>query len=417
MSNTSQLKIAVSEIQTQPQHHLPKLPSHESYQFHSMIKPSGSQCNIDCQYCFYLHKEQLLDQPSNPRMSDTLLEQHIRQYIDAQTGSEVVFSWQGGEPMLMGLDFYKQVVKLQNKYKKPEQAIYNDLQTNGLLIDEKWCQFLKEQQFLVGLSIDGSAKFHNEYRRTNNDKPTHHLVMRAIALLHQYGIPFNALCVVNAYNSQYPLEVYRFLRDEVSPKMIQFSACVEPLDFKTSAPDYLNDKTTSQTTDKVTHWSVTSQGWGKFLATVWDEWLAYDYGEVFVDQFENTVSQIFGYGAQKCTTAQICGKALAIEHNGDVYSCDHFVYPEFKLGNINDTHEGDLAFSKKQEQFAFAKYQKLTTYCQKCPYLQLCWGECPKNRFTSTPDGEQGLNYLCQGLKIFYQKVVADYPVLSGRLQ
>ena len=413
MSNHNQSRIAVSEVQTQPQHHLPKLPNNESYQFHSMIKPSGSQCNIDCQYCFYLHKEQLLEQPKMPRMSDDVLEQHIRQYIDAQTGSEVVFSWQGGEPMLMGLDFYKRVVTLQNKYKKPDQAIYNDLQTNGLLIDEKWCAFLKKHRFLVGLSIDGSAKFHDQYRRTNNDKPTHYLVMKAVALLRQYHIPFNALCVVNSYNSQFPLEVYRFLRDDVAPKMIQFSACVEPLDFKTSAPN----TSTPQTNQQVTHWSVTSQGWGEFLTAIWDEWLMYDYGEVFVDQFENTVSQIFGYGAQKCTTAQICGKALAIEHNGDVYSCDHFVYPEFKLGNINKSHEGDLAFSKAQQQFAFDKYQKLTTYCQQCPYLQLCWGECPKNRFISTPDGEKGLNYLCQGLKTFYQKVVSDYPVLSTRLQ
>ena len=417
MANINQSRITVSEILTQPQHHLPDLPHNESYQFHSMIKPSGSQCNIDCQYCFYLHKEQLLEQPKTPRMSDDLLEQHIRQYIEAQTGSEVVFSWQGGEPMLMGLDFYQRVVELQAKYKKADQTIYNDLQTNGILIDEKWCEFLKKHQFLVGLSIDGSAKFHNKYRRTNNDKSTHHLVMRAVALLRQYDIEFNALCVVNAYNSQHPLEVYRFLRDDVAPKMIQFSACVEPVDFKTSGPNYLKDQATQQADNQVTHWSVTSQGWGNFLADIWDEWLAYDYGEVFVDQFENTVSQIFGYGAQKCTTAQICGKALAIEHNGDVYSCDHFVYPEFKLGNISDIHEGDLAFSKEQEQFAFAKYQQLTKYCQQCPYLQLCWGECPKNRFISSPDGEKGLNYLCQGLKIFYQKAVSDYPVLSARLQ
>jgi len=405
-------KIAVENIPVSPP--LKLVHSNEPYQFHSMVKPSGAQCNIDCEYCFYLYKQDYLHQPKYPRMEASVLELHIRQYIEAQTGSEVVFSWQGGEPTLMGLDFFKRIIDLQEKYKKPNQQIFNDLQTNGLLLDGEWCAFLKANHFLVGLSIDGPEHLHDIYRRTKNDKPTHHLAVKAIELLRQYQIEFNALCVVNNLNAKHPLEVYRYLRDVIRPKMIQFSAGIDPVE-----PEWITKPKAAaakKSDVSVSRWTVPSADWGTFLSIVWQEWLTQDYGDVFVDQFENVISQLFGFGPQKCTTGQICGKSVAVEFNGDVYSCDHFVFPEFKLGNIKDVHQGDLVFSKKQEMFAYAKYQTLPKYCQRCDFLQLCWGECPKNRFIKTPEGEAGLNYLCAGLKFFYRQVVSDQDVLMQYL-
>ncbi len=397
-----------SAVADGPSLKLPSLPKGDFYRFHAMVKPSGSQCNLDCAYCFYLHKEDLLRQPKKSRMSEALLEQHIRQYIEAHSGPEVVFSWQGGEPTLMGLDFFVRVIELQTRYRKPGQAIENDLQTNGILLDDAWCNFLKQNNFLVGLSIDGPAVLHDEYRYSKGGTPTFERVMAAVALLHQYQIPFGALCVVNRKNAKRPTDVYRFLRDQVRPRIIQFIPCVEPLDFRTAAP--------GSAESSVTDWSVAAQDWGYFLGRIWDEWLRRDYGKVFVDQFENVISQMFGHGAQKCVSSQICGKALALEHNGDLYSCDHFVYPEYKLGNILQTHEGDLAFSEQQKKFAYAKSDTLPQYCRSCSYLDLCWGECPKSRFLRTPDGEAGLNYLCTGLKQFYAKATSARAELARRL-
>ncbi|WP_199174054.1 anaerobic sulfatase maturase [Moraxella sp. RCAD0137] len=387
-----------------------------------MIKPSGSQCNIDCEYCFYLHKENLLNQPKSPRMSDAVLEQHIVQYINAQTTDEVVFTWQGGEPTLMGLAFFKKAVELQKRHAKPNQRILNDLQTNGLLIDDEWCQFLKAENFLVGISIDGPKPLHDKLRVTKNGKPTFDYVKKAINLLHQYQIPFHALCVVNHYNAQAPLEVYRFLRDEVRSRMIQFLSAVAPVDFDTQATLYMraspdaNERRIHTHASCVTDWSVTPDDWGRFLVTVWHEWLANDYGKVFVDQFENTISQAFGLGAQKCTTAPICGKALAIEHNGDVYSCDHFVYPEYRLGNITQIDESKLTFSQQQASFGYAKHLNLPSDCKRCKFLKLCWGECPKNRFIADSDGTHRLNYLCTGLKTYFSQVAQDLPTIHSRL-
>lgn len=351
-------------------------------------------------------------------MDARILEAHIRQYIEAQTGKEVTFTWQGGEPTLMGLDFFRKVVELQKKYAKPNQSIYNDLQTNGLLLDDDWCRFLKNHDFLVGISIDGPQELHDYARKTKNQKSTYDHVMRAIDLLHQHEIPFHALCVVNNHNARHPLAVYRFLRDQVRPRMIQFLSAVERVDHKSSAPGYmLHEPATTPTAAQVTPWSVGSEDWGTFLSTIWKEWIQRDYGKVFVDQFENVISQILGFGPQKCTTAPICGKALALEHNGDLYSCDHFVYPPYKLGNIFNTHEGDLVFSKKQHEFAYAKHKQLPEFCKKCSYLDLCWGECPKNRFITTPENTPGLNYLCAGLKIFFQTATSNAEWLRVRIQ
>lgn len=513
-----------------PELKLPVLPAGDHYAFHTMVKPSGSQCNIACSYCFYLHKAELLGQPKQPRMDEAVLAEHVRQYIEAQTGPEVVFTWQGGEPTLMGLDFFKQVVALQRQHARPGQRVLNDLQTNGLLLDEDWFRFLKAHDFLVGISIDGPAGLHDQLRQARNGKPTFLHVMRAIEGLRAHGIPFNALCVVNRINAKEPLRVYRFLRDEIRPRMIQFLSAVEPLDFRQVAPGFwgrlgkgagglagaspsgmpservdagalhgggaaaevgdldaadasrfdpsmrlhagrrripvqlipsgVAESSEARSSGRgyaarrladardaggiperagcaeerdamfpvsggqfaiaavgVTDWTVEPLAWGEFLSTIWREWLLRDFGRVFVDQFENTLSQALGHGPQKCTTSPICGKALAIEHNGDLYACDHFVYPEYRLGNIREVHQGDMAFSERQRDFGYAKHKSLPAHCRRCSYLQLCWGECPKNRFINTPDGEPGLNYLCAGLKRFYRQVADDLPTVRARLQ
>lgn len=399
----------------------------QTYRYHAMLKPSGAQCNLDCSYCFYLHKQDMLHQPKIPRMAESMLELHIKQYIEAQTGSEVVFSWQGGEPTLMGLEFFQRVVELQKKYAKPYQTIENDLQTNGILLDEDWCAFLRKNNFLVGLSIDGPADLHDIHRYNKGGQSTHRKVMHAVQLLHQYHIPFNALCVVNRDNSKRPLDVYHFLRDYVQPRMIQFIPGMESAQFQNVAPGHWKQKDLPKlgssaaqpgTVDSmVTDWSIAADDWGIFLSTVWKEWLEHDFGQVFVDQFENITSMMLGYGAQKCVSGQICGKSLAIEHNGDLFSCDHFVYPEYKLGNIQDIHQGDLVFSERQKEFAYAKSNSLPTYCRKCPYLQLCWGDCPKDRFLKTPDGEAGLHYLCSGLKKFFHTATTSKHEIVKRLQ
>lgn len=409
-----------------PELKLPALPTGDVYRFHTMVKPSGSQCNLDCSYCFYLHKEDLLQQPKTPRMSDSLLEAHIRQYIEAQTGNEVIFSWQGGEPTLMGLDFFRRVVELQEQYRKDGQRIENDLQTNGILLDDEWAQFLKQHDFLVGLSIDGPAELHDRHRYSKGGKPTHERVMAAVKLLHRHQIPFSALCVVNRDNARRPIDVYRFLRDQVGARSIQFIPCVESRDFHSVAPwrwqvgtlPVLGDARArpGSTDSVVTDWTVDPDDWGYFLCRIWDDWFKHDFGRVFIDQFENVVSMMFGGGSQKCVTSRICGKALAVEHNGDLYSCDHFVYPEYRLGNILQTHEGNLAFSDTQKRFAFAKSDSLPEYCRSCRYLEFCWGNCPKDRFIRTPDGETGLQYLCVGLKRFYRKASLARSELSKRL-
>lgn len=396
------------------------------YRYHVMIKPSGAQCNLDCSYCFYLHKQDLLAQSKTPRMSASMLDLHIQQYIEGQTGEEVVFSWQGGEPTLMGLDFFKRVVALQKKYAKPQQRIENDFQTNGILLDDAWCEFLSQHQFLVGLSVDGPAELHDLHRYHKNGAGTHAKVMRAAQLLHAHKIPFNALCVVNRQSAQQPLRVYRFIRDQIRPRMIQLIPGVESVSFKYTAPGYWDPDTLPMLASPSTHpshenavvtdWSIPAEDWGHFLSAIWAEWLEHDFGRVFVDQFENVVSMMHGMGAQKCVSGKICGKSLAIEHNGDLFSCDHFVYPEYKIGNIQDTHQADLVFSEQQKKFALSKYKSLPRYCQSCDYLAYCWGDCPKDRFLKTPDGEAGLHYLCAGLKLFFATALASQRQISQRL-
>jgi len=401
-----------------PKLELPPLPKGRNYRFHTMVKPSGSECNIDCDYCFYLHKADLLDHAPQSRISDGLLEQHIRQYIESQTGEEVVFSWQGGEPTLMGIDFFKRVVQLQKQYAKPGQRIENDLQTNGIALDAEWIEFLKQNHFLVGLSIDGPQDLHDVCRKTRAGNPTFEYVLKAAKLLREADVPFAVLCVVNRANAKHGKRVYRFLVDELGAKRVQFNPAVEPKHFKEEAPskaDFSHAPMQDAPSAKpghplsiVTEWSVDPDEYGQFLCDVWDDWLATDFGKIHVNLFETAVAQAAGMPAQTCTQAEFCGKGLAVEHDGEVYSCDHFVYPQYRIGNINETHLGDLAFSATQEKFGMDKRNTLPKQCKECDYLKMCWGECPKNRLIRTKEGETGLNYLCSGLLKFYKHIDPD---------
>ncbi len=386
--------------------------------FHAMAKPGGSICNLDCDYCYYLSKETLPNGPGAARMSDEVLEAYIQQYIAGITGSEVVFSWQGGEPALLGLDFYRKVVALQKKHAKPFQVVQNDLQTNGTLLDEEWVAFLKENRFLVGLSIDGPREIHDKYRVTKGRKPTFEKVFAAAKLLKRYGVPFNTLTCINRYNARKPLDVYRFLRGEVGSTYIQFIPIVEHKKFERVAPQ-LWDLTKlpkdgepqarpGQPDSVVTDWSVDPDDWGYFLSKVFDEWSHRDIGKIMVNHFETLVSQHMGLGSQLCVYSEYCGKAVAVENDGSVYSCDHYVYPEYRIGNLKTGRLDEMIFSRDQVKFGFAKKETLPQYCLKCPFLSDCWGECPKNRLIRTPDGEPGLNYLCRGFKQFFAHALPE---------
>lgn len=382
--------------------------------FHVMAKPAGPLCNLGCTYCFYLHKENLLSTSNNWRMSDEVLDEFIRQYIEEQEHDEIIFSWQGGEPTVCGLDYFNKIVALERKY-MGNKTIQNDLQTNGTLLDDNWCTFLRDHNFLVGLSIDGPEELHNIHRLSKSGKPSFDQVFNTVELLHKYDVPFNALVTLNRDNTKYPLDVYRFIRDKVEPRAIQFNACVEAKPFKQSAPPYwdamefpiLGDQKCSpeDPSSIVYGWSVDSDDYGKFLCDVFDEWYTNDVGKTFVYNFECVLALSMGIHGYMCVFDQICGKGLAIEHDGKVYSCDHFVYPEYHLGNINETSLGRMILSQQQKQFGFNKTYGLPQYCRDCEYLQLCNGECPKNRFLRTPEGEPGLNYLCSGLKKYFKHI------------
>jgi uncharacterized protein len=397
-----------------------KLPNNEwrpppgvKRRFHAMVKPIGSTCNLDCAYCYYLSKEKLLDQHPGRRISDELLESYIRQYIVGQDADEVVFSWQGGEPTLLGIDFFRKVVELEKKYKKANQRIENDLQTNGTLINEEWCKFLYENKFLVGLSIDGPKELHNAYRITKGGEPTFDKVFAAAKLMKKHGVKFNTLTVVNRVNAKRPLDVYRFLRKEIGSTYMQFIPCVEPKGFQTTAPQYwriasmpVMGSTAARPGSEdsvVTDWSVDPEDWGTFLSRCFDEWYSKDVGEVLVNLFETAFAKTLGMPSQICVFGEFCGKGLAVECDGSVFSCDHYVYPEYRMGNIAEKPISEMVFSGRQKDFGFAKRDTLPNYCRQCQHLKMCWGECPKNRIIKTPDGEMGLNYLCSGLKRFFE--------------
>ncbi len=405
----------------------PSLVSSQGRRFHVMVKPGGSTCNLDCDYCFYLSKETLPGGPGTGRMSDEVLERLIRQYIDGVTASEVVFSWQGGEPTLLGLDFFRKVVALEQKYAKPGQKIENDLQTNGTLLNEEWCAFLKEHGFLVGLSIDGPKDIHDKYRVTKGRRPTFDRVMQSIRLLRKAGVPFNTLTCVNRFNGRRPVDVYRFLRDDVGSTYMQFIPIVEYKGFEQTAPHKWNNDVLPRDGDPearpghpnsiVTDWSVDPDDYGYFLIKVFDRWLANDVGKILVNHVETLVSQHLGLGSQLCIYSEFCGKGVAVEHDGSVYACDHYVYPEYRLGTVTDGQLDRMVFSRTQVQFGYAKNETLPQYCRQCPFLSDCWGECPKNRIIRTADGEPGLNYLCRGLKAFFAHAIPDVNRLAAELR
>lgn len=368
--------------------------------FHILAKPTGAICNLDCKYCFFLSKEKLYP-GSKFRMADEVLESYLRQYIQAQRGPEVEVSWQGGEPTLMGLDFFQRSVALAEQYKRPQQKIQYTLQTNGILLDEAWCQFFKANQFLIGLSLDGPEALHDAYRVDKGGQGSFDKVMRAARLLQHHQVDFNILTTVHAANADHPLEVYRFLRDEVKTRFIQFIPIVERA-----------NNTGFQEGNTVTDRSVTAEQYGQFLITIFDEWVRRDVGRVFVQMFDVTLGSWLGAPPTLCIFAPTCGNALAIEHTGDLYSCDHFVEPNYLLGNINDMPMIELVVSDKQRQFGRDKLDTLPRYCRECEVRFACHGGCPKNRFIETPHGEAGLNYLCAGYKAFFNHVSRPMSIM-----
>jgi uncharacterized protein len=369
-----------------------------------MAKPIGPICNLDCTYCYYLEKEKLFPKGENFRMSPEVLESYIRQYIGAQETPEITFAWQGGEPTLLGVDYFRKVVELEKKY-AGGRPVHNALQTNGTRLDREWCQFFRANGFLIGLSIDGPRELHDTYRVDKGRKPTFDRVMAGLTLLKKHGVEFNTLTVVNASNVKHPLKVYDFLR-ETGSGYIQFIPLVERLAADGAVGlDFAEPPEPGQAASPVTRWSVPAEGYGDFLVTIFDRWVRCDVGRVFVQIFDVSLGIWSGAGASLCVFLEDCGRALAIEHNGDVFSCDHFVYPKYRLGNVMNDSLGEMVNSGRQSEFGSAKSATLPEYCRRCDVRFACNGECPKHRFAKTPDGEEGLNYLCPSYKKFFRHV------------
>ncbi|MGR5117207.1 anaerobic sulfatase maturase [Vibrio astriarenae] len=380
-----------------------------------MTKPIGSKCNIDCTYCYYLSKQDLLghSKQHDNRLSEEMLEHYIQSYIEQQNFPEIIFHWQGGEPTLLGVKFFRDVVRLQKKYCPKGVTIENNLQTNGILLNDEWGKFLHKNNFLVGISIDGPELIHNAHRTNRTGRGTFKQTMKGIEILHKHKVNFATLTCVNNVSGASPLEVYRFLRDEVRSPQVQFIPIVEPKSFREIAPQrWLESEQLFQGMPEteptnpnsiVEPWCVSASQWGDFLIEVFDEWFNNDVGQVHVPYFEAWIESWMGRVNPLCTHSPMCGKGLAIEHNGDVFACDHYVYPEYKLGNINDKTLEEMQFSPQQEHFGKTKEGSLPTQCRQCEYQFACFGECPKNRFLKTLQGEPGLNYLCAGWKKFYQ--------------
>ena len=391
--------------------------------FHILTKPIGAICNLNCSYCFYLEKEMLYPQKralGDFRMSDTVLENYVRQYIAQQNASEIHFAWQGGEPTLMGLDFFQRVVALQRQY-KGGKTIHNALQTNGILLTDKWCAFLREQEFLVGLSIDGPADLHDCYRKDKAERPTHARVMEAWTRLKAHDVEVNTLTVVHRRNAARALEVYEFLKAN-GARVLQFIPLVERAGQPDAAsadgarllsgpPDPLKPRPDTEAT--VTPWSVRPEDFGAFLCRIFDHWVRHDVGRVFVTLFDWQLSIHLGLGSPVCTFAETCGRMLAMEHNGDIYACDHYVYPEYRQGNITRNTLAAMVESPWQQRFGEAKRDTLPEYCRRCEVLKYCRGECPKHRFTATPDGDPGLQYLCPSYKRFFNHIKPGLEIMA----
>ena len=355
--------------------------------YHVMLKPRGAICDLDCRYCYYLAREELYPR-TGLRMSDTVLDTFTHQYIASQESPEIVFGWQGGEPTLMGVDFFRRAVASQERHRTPHTNILNTLQTNGMSLTDEWCEFFAEHGFLIGISLDGPADLHDAYRVDKGGRPTFDRVMQGVELLRRHGVEFNVLTCVHAANGDHPLEVYRFLRDEVGSAFIQFIPVVERIG-----------------DGRVSECSVTGAVYGTFLRAVFDEWLYSDVSRVFVQIFDVALAAWAGQRPGLCVFEETCGNALALEHNGDVYSCDHFVEPAHRLGNIGKTELPVLVGGEAQRAFGQAKKSELPDYCRECEVCFVCNGGCPKNRTICTPDGEPGLNWLCEGYRSFFNHI------------
>ena len=375
---------------------------------HVLAKPTGSKCNLDCAYCFYLKKEQLYPD-SRFRMSDAVLEAYISQLVESHQSDNVTVAWQGGEPTMMGLDFFRKAIACQEKHARPGMTFENTLQTNGTTLTDEWCEFFRENNYLVGISIDGPRDLHDTYRLTRKGRPTFDHVMRGLRLLQKHGVDYNVLVSVNRVNADRPLEVYRFFRDEVETDWLQFIPVVERLNDGEVSP-YMKGSTVSER-------SVMPEQWGRFLTTIFDEWVRHDVGRLFVQTFEAAVRSWMGLPSGMCVFDPTCGHGLAIEHNGDLYACDHYVEPDYLLGNITQNHMTELAGSDQQLRFGRDKLDTLPGACRECDVRFACHGECPKNRFLTTDEGEYGLNYLCAGYKQFFHHVDQPLKLLAQMMR
>ena len=377
-----------------------------------MLKPAGAHCNLACKYCYYLEKNKLYPTAQRHLMSDEMLEQFTREYIEAQTMSQVLFTWHGGEPLLRSIDFYRKALSLQQKY-AGGRRIDNVIQTNGTLLTDEWCKFFAQNHWLVGISIDGPQPYHDHYRLTAAGKPSWKKVMQGIKLLKKHGVEWNAMAVVNAYNVNHPLEFYRFFKEN-GCQFLQFTPIVERL------TRHEDGRTLASLADKdeisLSEASVAPEQWGYFLCAIFDEWVRKDVGKIFVEIFDCTLANWMGISPGICAYSKECGHAGVMEHNGDVYSCDHFVFPEYKLGNIRDHSLIDMLYGEQQQEFSRLKHSSLPRQCKECDMEFACHGECPKNRFMKDKYGDSGLNYLCPGYYHYYQHVAPYMDYMKQEL-
>lgn len=377
-----------------------------------MLKPAGAHCNLACKYCYYLENNKLYPTAQRHLMSDEMLEQFTREYIEAQTMNQVLFTWHGGEPLLRSIDFYRKALSLQQKY-AGGRRIDNVIQTNGTLLTDEWCEFFAQNHWLVGISIDGPQPDHDHYRLTAAGKPSWQKVMQGIKLLKKHGVEWNAMAVVNAYNVNHPLEFYRFFKEN-GCQFLQFTPIVERL------TRHEDGRTLASLADKdeipLSEASVTPEQWGYFLCAIFDEWVRKDVGKIFVEIFDCTLANWMGISPGICAYSKECGHAGVMEHNGDVYSCDHFVFPEYKLGNIRDHSLIDMLYGEQQQEFSRLKHSSLPRQCKECDMEFACHGECPKNRFMKDKYGDSGLNYLCPGYYHYYQHVAPYMDYMKQEL-
>ncbi|CDA65210.1 anaerobic sulfatase maturase [Segatella copri CAG:164] len=377
-----------------------------------MLKPAGAHCNLACKYCYYLEKNKLYPTAQRHLMSDEMLEQFTREYIEAQTMNQVLFTWHGGEPLLRSIDFYRKALSLQQKY-AGGRRIDNVIQTNGTLLTDEWCEFFAQNHWLVGISIDGPQPDHDHYRLTAAGKPSWKKVMQGIKLLKKHGVEWNAMAVVNAYNANHPLEFYRFFKEN-GCQFLQFTPIVERL------TRHEDGRTLASLADKdeisLSEASVAPEQWGYFLCAIFDEWVRKDVGKIFVEIFDCTLANWMGISPGICAYSKECGHAGVMEHNGDVYSCDHFVFPEYKLGNIRDHSLIDMLYGEQQQEFSRLKHSSLPRQCKECDMEFACHGECPKNRFMKDRYGDSGLNYLCPGYYHYYQHVAPYMDYMKQEL-